>query len=259
MIQLFTRERESAREFDELNRHNRDAQMMANVYDAAQFSVVEAISSFTVAMILWIGGGEAIHRMVTLGTLVAFMQYAQMFFTPLRDVSSQVHHPAIGAGGDRAPRRADEHAGHDRQSGDAATALLARIAPAVSSSTTSSSSYRPGEPVLHDLSFTVEPGQNIAIVGPTGSGKTTIIKLLNRFYDVTAGRILVDGVDVREWDLHELRRTIGTVQQDVFLFAGDILENVRLSRTELGEREIREALTRAQAMQIRRAAARRPP
>jgi ABC-type multidrug transport system fused ATPase/permease subunit len=110
--------------------------------------------------------------------------------------------------------------------------------------------YRPGEPVLHDLSFTVEPGQDVAIVGPTGSGKTTIIKLLNRFYDVTDGRILVDGVDVRDWDLHELRRTIGTVQQDVFLFAGDVLENIRLSRTELGEREIRDALARAQALKF---------
>ena len=88
--------------------------------------------------------------------------------------------------------------------------------------------YRPHEPVLNDLSFTVEPGQKIAIVGPTGSGKTTIIKLLNRFYDVQSGRILVDGIDVREWDLRALRRTIGLVQQDVFLFAGDVMENIQL-------------------------------
>jgi ATP-binding cassette subfamily B multidrug efflux pump len=249
VIQLFTRERESAREFDQFNRHNRDAQMMANVYDAAQFSAVEAISSFTVAMILWIGGGEAIHRMVTLGTLVAFMQYAQMFFTPLRDVSGKFTtlQSALAA-----IERLEE-----------LMSTPATIAsPAIPQQVTRAHragrivfdhvqfGYRPDEPVLHDLSFTVEPGQNIAIVGPTGSGKTTIIKLLNRFYDVTAGRILVDGVDVREWDLHELRRTIGTVQQDVFLFAGDILENIRLSRTELGEREIREALTRAQAIKF---------
>src|SRR5262249_15588180 len=90
--------------------------------------------------------------------------------------------------------------------------------------------YRRGEPVLRDLTFRVTAGQRIAIVGPTGSGKSTIIKLLNRFYDVTAGRILVDGVDVREWELTRLRRTIGLVLQDVFLFAEDIFENVRLSR-----------------------------
>ena len=102
--------------------------------------------------------------------------------------------------------------------------------------------------MLRDLSFTVEPGQKIAIVGATGSGKSTIIKLLNRFYDVSAGRILVDGVDVREWDLTALRRAIGLVQQDVFLFAGDMLENVRLGRTDLGEAEVRQALPRAQAL-----------
>jgi len=246
VIQLFTRERESAREFEDLNLANRDAQMLANVYDAAQFSAVEAISSFTVAMILWIGGGDAIHRMVTLGTLVAFMQYAQMFFTPLRDVSSKF------------------------TTLQSALAAIERLEDLMRRPVTISSSvnpkhvsgrgrivfdhvkfeYREGEPVLRDLTFSLEPGQKIAIVGPTGSGKTTIIKLLNRFYDVTGGRILVDGVDVREWDLHELRRAIGTVQQDVFLFSGDVLENVRLSRTELGESEIREALARAQALKF---------
>jgi len=110
--------------------------------------------------------------------------------------------------------------------------------------------YRPGEPVLKDLSFNVVPGQKIAIVGPTGSGKTTIMKLLNRFYDVTSGRILVDGVDVREWDLTALRRAIGLVQQDVFLFAGDIKENVRLGRADLSEKEVRQALARAQALRF---------
>src|SRR5258708_28758097 len=108
--------------------------------------------------------------------------------------------------------------------------------------------YRRGERILKDLSFTVAAGQKIAIVGPTGSGKTTIIKLLNRSYDVTSGRILVDGVDVREWELAALRREIGYVQQDVFLFAGDVMENIRLSRTDLTEREATNALARAQAL-----------
>ncbi len=102
--------------------------------------------------------------------------------------------------------------------------------------------------MLRDLSFRVPAGQKTAIVGPTGSGKSTIIKLLNRFYDVTSGRILVDGVDVREWDLSKLRRTIGLVLQDVFLFAEDIFENVRLSRTDLNEADILDALRRAQAL-----------
>jgi ATP-binding cassette, subfamily B, multidrug efflux pump len=249
VIQLFTRERESAQEFDTLNFANRNAQMLANVYDAAQFSTVEAISSFTVAIILWIGGGTAIHRLVTLGTLVAFMQYAQLFFTPLRDVSSkfttlqsalaamerleELMRTPVTIASPATPR-------HPAKANRAGHIVFDHV----------KFEYRKGEPVLHDLSFTVEPGQDVAIVGPTGSGKTTIIKLLNRFYDVSDGRILVDGVDVRDWDLHELRRTIGTVQQDVFLFAGDVLENIRLSRAELTEREIREALARAQALKF---------
>ena len=109
-------------------------------------------------------------------------------------------------------------------------------------------SYRRGEPVLKGLSFAIDPGQKIAIVGATGSGKSTIIKLLNRFYDVEGGRILVDGVDVRDWDLRELRRAIGLVQQDVQIFSGSIMDNVRLSRVDLSEAEILAALERAQAL-----------
>ena len=247
VIQLFTRERESQREFDDLNVKSRDAQMMANVYEAGQFSAVEALSSFTAAIILWIGGGEVIHHLVGLGTLVAFIQYAQMFFTPLRDVSSKyttlqsalaaverlevlMETPATIASPPQ-PRRV---------SGGRGSIVFDRV----------SFEYRKGEPVLRDLSFRVEAGQKIAIVGPTGSGKTTIMKLLNRFYDVTSGRILVDGVDVREWDLADLRRTIGLVQQDVFMFAGDVAENVRLGRADLSDRDLIDALTRTQAMRF---------
>ncbi|MBF6560461.1 MAG: ABC transporter ATP-binding protein [Candidatus Binataceae bacterium] len=246
-IQLFTRERESFREFDELNKLSRDSQMMANVYEAGQFSSVEALSGFTVAIILWIGGGQVIRHLVGIGTLVAFIQYAQMFFTPLRDIASKyttlqsalaaverlevLMETPVTIASPPVPRLVANPRG---------AIVFDRV----------SFEYRQGEPVLRDLSFSVAPGQKIAIVGPTGSGKSTIIKLLNRFYDVTSGRILVDGVEVRDWDLTELRRTIGLVQQDVFLFAGDILENVRLGRVELSEQTVREALTRAQAMRF---------
>jgi ATP-binding cassette, subfamily B, multidrug efflux pump len=246
IIQLFTRERESFREFDELNEKSRVSQRLANIYDAGQFSSVEALSSFTLAIILWIGGGEVIHRLVGLGTLVAFIQYAQMFFTPLRDVSSKYTtlQSALAAVERlealmETPATITSPAQPKRVVGRGSIAFN-RV----------SFEYRKGEPVLRDLSFRVDAGQKIAIVGPTGSGKTTIIKLLNRFYDVTSGRILVDGIDVREWDLTELRRTIGLVQQDVFLFAGDIAENVRLGRSDLSDRDLAEALTRSQAMRF---------
>ena len=247
IVQLFTRERESRREFDALNRRSRDAQMMANVYEAAQFSAVEALSSMTVAAILWIGGGSVIRHLVTLGTLVAFIQYAQQFFMPLRDISTK--YSAL-----QSALAAVEKI-HALMEGEQTLPVPAQPKlPAVSRGAIVfdhvSFEYRPGEPILRDLSFTVEAGQKIAIVGPTGAGKTTIIKLLNRSYDVTSGRILVDGIDVREWDLRALRRTIGLVQQDVFLFAGDVLENIRLSRTDLSESEVRDALRRAQALRF---------
>jgi len=247
IVQLFTRERESRREFDALNRRSRDAQMMANVYEAAQFSSVEALSSITVAAILWIGGGSVIRHLVTLGTLIAFIQYAQQFFMPLREISTK--YSALQSA------LASVEKIHALMEGEKMLPVPARpLRPAVSRGAIVfdhvNFEYRRGEPILKDLSFTVEPGQKIAIVGATGAGKTTIIKLLNRSYDVTGGRILVDGVDVREWELGALRREIGYVQQDVFLFAGDVMENIRLSRTELSESEVRDALRRAQALRF---------
>ncbi len=247
VVQLFTRERESRREFEVLNQKSRDAQRISNIYDGVLYSSVEALSSITTALVFWVGGGDVIHRVITIGTLVAFFDYAQRFFNPLRDVSSKYttlqsaltsveRIDALMA----MPHAISSPPVPQRVSHPLGAIVFDHV----------SFEYRPGEPVLRDLSFAVAPGQKIAIVGPTGSGKSTVIKLLNRFYDVTAGRILVDGVDVREWDLRALRRTIGLVQQDVFLFAGDVLENVRLSRTDLNEDQVREALARAQALRF---------
>jgi ATP-binding cassette, subfamily B, multidrug efflux pump len=247
VIQLFTRERETAREFDGLNRTTRDVQIMANGYEAGQFASVEALAGFSVAVILWVGGGEVIRRVLEVGTLVAFYQYAQMFFQPLRDISSKYTTlQSALASVERiealmsTPESIASPPMPKRITGGPGAIVFDHV----------SFEYRPGEPVLKNLSFRVDPGRKIAIVGPTGSGKTTIIKLLNRFYDVSSGRILIDGVDVREWDLRELRRTIGLVQQDVFIFAGDVMENVRLGRTDLSEREVHDALARAQAQRF---------
>ena len=245
VIQLFAHERESQREFGRLNQQNREIQRTSNIYDACLYSSVEALSSITIAVVLWIGGGEVLHRALSLGTLVAFIFYAQLFFNPLREASSKY------------------------TTLQSALAAIERIEALMASPVTIASppqpkrirhgagsivfehvsfEYRRGEPVLRDLTFRVSAGEKVAIVGPTGSGKSTIIKLLNRFYDVTAGGILVDGVDVREWELRKLRRTIGLVLQDVFLFAENVFENVRLSRLDLGEAGVIDSLKRAQAL-----------
>jgi ATP-binding cassette subfamily B multidrug efflux pump len=245
IVQLFTRQQETGREFDLLNQRNRDSQMMANVYEAGLFSMIEAISTITIGIILWIGGGEAMHRLVGLGTLIAFIEYAQKFFLPLRDVSSKytVLQSALAS--------AERLDALMREPVTIQSPPRPRT-PAIKSGHIVFDdvrfSYRRGEPVLKGLSFVIEPGQKVAMVGATGSGKSTIIKLLNRFYDVEGGRILIDGVDVRQWDLRELRRAIGLVQQDVQIFSGSILDNVRLSRVDLSEAEILKALERAQAL-----------
>lgn len=247
VIQLFTRERTSRDEFDVLNVRSRDAQIAANIYETGLFSAVDTVASITVAVILWEGGGQVLRSMITLGTLIAFMQYAQQFFMPLREISNKYTtlQSALAAVERIEQLMEEPHV--------IASPTAPRL-PTVSRGSIVFDhvdfEYREGEPILKDVSFTVEPGQKIAIVGPTGSGKTTIIKLLNRFYDVKRGRILVDGVDVRDWDLHALRRTIGLVQQDVFLFAGDVMENIRLGLTELGEDAVRDALKRAQAIRF---------
>ncbi len=247
VVQLFAHERESRREFGVLNQDNRQVQRTSNIYDACLYSSVEALSSITVAVVLWIGGGEVLHKQLSLGTLVAFIFYAQLFFNPLREVSSKyttlqsalaaierieaLMATPIAITSPLQPKRTRHGAG---------SIVFEHV----------SFEYRRGEPVLRDLSFRVTAGQKVAIVGPTGSGKSTIIKLLNRFYDVTAGRILVDGVDVREWELKKLRRTIGLVLQDVFLFADNVFENVRLSRVDLDEADILDSLARAQALRF---------
>jgi len=247
VVQLFTHERASQAEFDVLNVRSRDVQMKANVYETGLFSAVDTVGSITIALILWAGGGQVLHRAITLGTLIGFMQYARMFFLPLRELSNKytVLQSSLAAAERIEALMEEPHA------------IASPATPKVPASQQGgivfdhvNFEYRPGEPVLRDLSFAVEPGQKIAIVGPTGSGKTTIIKLLNRFYDVTGGRILVDGVDVREWELQRLRRSIGLVQQDVFLFAGDVMENIRLGLANLGEHQVREALHRAQALRF---------
>ena len=237
----------AAGEFDVLNKKSRDVQMLANIYEAG------LVFGGRVAKRDHRGGRPLVRRRrryppaITIGTLFAFIDYTQRFFGPLREISNKYTtlQSALAAV-DKIERLMME------------PITIASPAKPKSVSARGGSvvfehvnfEYRKGEPVLKDLSFSVEPGQKIAIVGPTGSGKTTIMKLLNRFYDVTSGRILVDGVDVREWDLTALRRAIGLVQQDVFLFAGDIMENVRLGRADLSEEGVRQALARAQALRF---------
>jgi ATP-binding cassette subfamily B protein len=227
VIQLFARERASLRRFDGLNDEYRQANHAANIYEAALFSIIEAISSVSLAVILWYGGGEIVAGALAFGTLVAFIEYMQRFFVPIRDFSTKyaVMQSAMSSA-ERIFELLDQPI--TIVSPERARAPIAR--PGAIEFDRVSFAYTGEDYVLRDVSFRISPGERVALVGPTGSGKTTIIKLLNRTYDVSAGRVLVDGVDVRDWDLAALRRHVGVVLQDVFLFAGNVASNLTLDR-----------------------------
>jgi ATP-binding cassette subfamily B protein len=225
IIQLFAREEKTYREFDQLNSAHRDAYHLSNFYEAALYSMVEAAGSVSVALLLWYGGGEVLHGVIGIGTVVAFKEYIHRFFVPLRDFSQKyaVMQSAMSSA-ERIFQLLDTPATIDSPK----KAVIPKPFRGEVVFDDVWFHYKADDPVLNGVSFRIEPGEKIAVVGATGSGKTTTIKLLNRFYDVQKGSIQVSGVDVRDWDLQALRRHIGVVLQDVFLFSGDIRTNLAL-------------------------------
>lgn len=225
VVQLFVRERRMWGRFDDLNHSYREANHASNFYEAALFSLVETMSAISFALIVWYGGGQILEGALAFGTLVAFIEYIQKFFVPIRDFSTKY----------AVMQSAMSSAERVFQLLDTPVGIASPPRPFVPQHVCGKIefdrvwfAYRGNDYVLRDLSFTVEPGEKVAFVGPTGSGKTTIMKLLNRSYDVERGRVLVDDVDVRDWDLTALRRHIGVVLQDVFLFSGTIASNLTL-------------------------------
>jgi len=244
VIQLFTREQRAYREFEALNADHRDAYHLSNLYEASLYSLVEAAGSVSVGLLLWYGGGEVLHGVIGIGTLVAFKEYIHRFFVPLREFSQKyaVMQSAM-ASAERIFQLLDtpEHI----RSADHALVPKPFRGEVVFDNVWFE--YKSGDPVLKGVSFRIEPGERIAVVGATGSGKTTTIKLLNRFYDIQKGSIKVGGVDVREWDLSALRRHIGVVLQDVFLFSGDICANLALGDPTVPLKRIEQAAEVANA------------
>ena len=227
VVQLFVRERHERERFRRLNIGYRQALFGSTRWEASLYAVVEALGSTALALLIWYGSGRIVAESLTFGALVAFIQYTNRFFLPIRDLGAKytVMQWAMASSErifgllDRAPAIVSPSAPRPRARRSGAPAVELQSVWFA---------YDGDDWVLRDCSFSVAPGERVAIVGATGEGKTTCARLLNRSYDVRQGRVLVDGVDVREWDLAELRRHVGIIFQDSVLFAGTIEENLRL-------------------------------
>ncbi|HEU4954345.1 MAG TPA: ABC transporter ATP-binding protein [Gemmatimonadales bacterium] len=227
VVQLFGREEASARRFAELNRDHLAAHLRSITVYAVFFPMVELLTSIAMALLLWYGGLRVLDGTLTVGVLAAFIQYTRRFFQPLQDLSEKVNLlQSAMASSERVFALLDEPVTVREP---AAPRHLPR--PVRGEVRFEGVWFRysaEGPWVLRDITFTASPGRTIALVGHTGAGKTTIVSLLLRFYDPERGRITVDGVDIRELPTADLRSLIGFVQQDLFLFTGDILHNLTL-------------------------------
>ncbi len=290
-VQLFRRERRSFEHFDRINRKHRDANVDSIFYYAIFYPAIEVVGALASALIIWFGGGWTQEGSLTLGSLVAFLQYAQRFFRPISDMSEKFNVlQAAMASSERifglldTAVRIEDPPGIDGRAAEARAGASQAAEPALPqalagarwsregrghiefdavwfayNSDRASGAAPSGSPVaaapepdyvLRDVSFEVRPGERVGIVGATGAGKSTLINLLLRFYDVTRGRILIDGVDIRTMPLQELRSLFSLVLQDVHLFSGTVAGNIRLDEARISDERVREAAAAVHADQF---------
>ena len=240
-VQIFNAEAKSLSTFETINDKYRRANIETIFYYAVFFPLVDLVGAIGIALIIWYGGYRVMQNtpgntVLTLGALVAFIQYSQRLFQPIRDISDKynVLQAAVVAS-HRIFKTLDEPIAVVTPE----KPLKAERARGRIEFQNVWFAYHDEDWVLKDVSFTVEPGQSVALVGHTGSGKTTITNLLMRFYDIQRGKILLDGVDLRDWDLTALRKNFAVVLQEVFLFSGTIEGNIRLGREDIAEERVR--------------------
>ncbi|MGM0555705.1 MAG: ABC transporter ATP-binding protein [Myxococcota bacterium] len=238
VIQLFVRERVSADEYEDINSEYREANILSIRYDAMLYAVVEAVGSITVGAIIWYGSGQVLDGIVTIGVLVAFIEYMQKFFVPIRNLAQKYN---LLQSAMSSSERIFELIDEDDTIPNTDDPVPVPDGPLRIEFEDVWFAYTEGEWVLENVSFEVAPCEKVALVGHTGAGKTTIISLLMRLYDVDRGRILINGTDIRDFDLKEYRRAFATVLQDTFLFQGTIRDNLTLSEDDIPDADIERA------------------
>jgi len=238
IVQLFNRENIEYQNFKEINQKHKKAYIKAIWYYSVFFPIAEILSSIGIGLIVWFGGGQAIKNTgISVGMIMGFIQFAQMLFRPLRQIADKFNQLQMGiVAGERVFKVIDTQSTIDKNG----TVLAENLQGSIVFKNVHFS-YIEGEEVLKGISLSVNSGQTIAIVGATGAGKSTIINLINRFYEIDSGTIEVDGVSVSNYDLESLRDQVAIVLQDVFLFSDSILNNITLKNTSISLDDVKEA------------------
>ena len=238
IVQIFTREKTEYKEFKEINEKHKKAWIKTVWYNSIFFPIAEMASSVAIGLVVWYGGLNAAEGgIITLGAIVAFIELSQMLFRPLRLIADKFNTLQMGM---VAARRVFDVLDTKSHIDDSGTLLLENTKGSIEFKNVRFS-YIEEEEIIKDISFKVAPGETVAIVGATGAGKSTIINLLSRFYEINSGVILVDNKSINEYTLKSLRSHIAVVLQDVFLFSDSVLNNITLNDTAVSEEEVMNA------------------
>lgn len=236
VVQIFNAEKHEMEKFDQINREHRDANIKSILYYSIYFPVAEVIAALGTGLVVWYGARQIIDQEVTFGTVTAFIMFINQFFRPIRMIADRVNTLQMGIVSTERIFAVLDSKEYTSNQGNVVKALQGEV-----QFDHVWFGYNPDQVILKDISFHVKPGETIAFVGATGAGKSSVINLLSRFYDIQKGRILLDSLPVESYELSALRKQIGVVLQDVFLFSNSIAYNISLGDPEITREQMIEA------------------